>query len=98
MSSAESTIRTFTTKVRFLILQHTEMKKENAELYSMIDERDKQIAELKQQLADSQKKYDSMMSAKILTIADADIEQTRKKINKLIRSVNQCITLLTEQE
>ncbi len=98
MSKAESQINTFTTRVRQMILQYKEVKKENAELYSMVDERDKKIEDLKKQLEESEKKYNALMSAKMLNIADADIESTRKRINKLIRTVNQCITLLSEKQ
>lgn len=98
MSKAESQINTFTTRVRQMILQYKEVKKENAELYSMVDERDKKIEDLKKQLEESEKKYNALTSAKMLNIADADIESTRKRINKLIRTVNQCITLLSEKQ
>ena len=64
----------------------------------MVDERDKKIEDLKKQLEESEKKYNALMSAKMLNIADADIESTRKRINKLIRTVNQCITLLSEKQ
>ena len=64
----------------------------------MVDERDKQIAELQKRLSEAEKKYNALMTAKMLTIADTDIENTRKKVNKLIRTVNQCITLLSEKQ
>ena len=98
MSKAESNIKTFTTQVRQLILKFSELKQENAELYTMVDERDRLITELKKQLEEAEKKYDALMTAKMLSIADTDIENTRKKVNKLIRTVNQCITLLSEQQ
>ncbi len=98
MLKAESDIKTLTTNVRRLILRFTEQKKENAELYAMVDERDRQIAELKQQLSETERKYNAMMAAKMLSIADTDIDTTRKKVNKLIRTVNQCITLLSEKQ
>ncbi len=97
MSKSESQINTFTTRVRQMILKFKEIKKENTELYSMVDERDKQIDELKKQLDEAQKKYNALMAAKMLNIADADIESTKKRINKLIRTVNQCITLVSEK-
>ena len=98
MSKAESNIKTFTTQVRRLILKFSELKQENAELYTMVDERDRLITKLKKQLEEAEKKYDALMTAKMLSIADTDIENTRKKVNKLIRTVNQCITLLSEQQ
>lgn len=98
MAMAESNIKTFTTRVRQLILQFKEVKKENAELYAMVDERDKEITELKKQLKEQQDKYNALMTAKMIDISDGDIETTKKRINKLIRTVNQCITLLSEQD
>ena len=98
MLKAESDIKTLTTNIRRLILKFTEQKKENTELYAMVDERDKQIAELQKRLSEAEKKYNALMTAKMLTIADTDIENTRKKVNKLIRTVNQCITLLSEKQ
>ena len=98
MLKAESDIKTLTTNVRRLILKFTEQKKENTELYAMVDERDKQIAELQKRLSEAEKKYNALMTAKMLTIADNDIENTRKKVNKLIRTVNQSITLLSEKQ
>lgn len=97
MSKAESQINTFATRVRQMILHYKEIKKENVELYSMVDERDRQIGELKKQLEEEQKRYNALMTAKMLNIADADIENTKKRINKLIRTVNQCITMLSEK-
>ncbi len=97
MSQVESNIKTFTTRVRQLILKFTELKKENVELYTMVDERDQQITDLKKQLSEAEKRYNMLMTAKMLSIADTDIENTKKRVNKLIRTVNQCITLLSEK-
>ncbi len=98
MLTAESHIKTFTTRVRQLILAFKELKQENSELYGMIDERDQQITELKKQLNEAEQKYKALMTAKMLSIADEDIEITRKRVNKLIRTVNQCITILSEKQ
>lgn len=97
MLTAESNIKTFTTRVRQLILAFKELRQENSELYGMIDERDQQITELKKQLNEAEQKYKALMTAKMLSIADEDIETTRKRVNKLIRTVNQCITILSEK-
>ena len=43
MSDDEKTLTLFTTRVRQMILQYQELKKENAELYAMVDDRDQRI-------------------------------------------------------
>ena len=40
MEANEKTLTLFTTRIRQLILQFKDMKKENADLYAMVDERD----------------------------------------------------------
>lgn len=96
MDANERLINTFATRVRQMLLQYADMRKENAELYAMIDEKDKKIKELQTQLAHIQHEYDTLKMAKMLQVTDGDIETARKRVNKLIRDVNKCITLLSE--
>ena len=97
MSAHEKNINTFATRVRQMILQFEELKKENAELYSMVDERDAKIKQLEDKLSQSEHDYKSLKMAKMMTISDTDMEATQKRIAKLIRDVNKCITLLSDQ-
>lgn len=97
MSANEKTINTFATRVRQMILKFDEVKLENTELYAMVDERDAKIKELEDKLTQAQHDYDSLKMAKMITISDADIETTQKRIAKLIRDVNKCITLLSDK-
>ena len=97
MSADEKTINTFATRVRQLILEFGKLKQENAELYEMVDERDAQIKALQEKLSQAEHDYNSLKMAKMMTIPDADMEATQKRVAKLIRDVNKCITLLSNQ-
>ena len=97
MSADEKTINTFATRVRQLILEFGQLKQENAELYEMVDERDAQIKALQEKLSQAEHDYNSLKMAKMMTISDADMEATQKRVAKLIRDVNKCITLLSNQ-
>lgn len=97
MSADEKTINTFATRVRQLILEFGKLKQENAELYEMVDERDAQIKALREKLSQAEHDYNSLKMAKMMTISDADMEATQKRVAKLIRDVNKCITLLSNQ-
>lgn len=97
MSADEKTINTFATRVRQLILEFGKLKQENAELYEMVDERDAQIKSLQEKLSQAEHDYNSLKMAKMMTISDADMEATQKRVAKLIRDVNKCITLLSNQ-
>lgn len=96
MEANQQLINTFATRVRQMILQYKDVLKENTELYSMVDERDKKIKELQSQVDHLQHEYDTLKMAKMMQVTDGDIESSRKRINKLIRDVNKCITLLSE--
>ena len=97
MSADEKTINTFATRVRQLILEFGKLKQENAELYEMVDERDAQIKALQEKLSQAEHDYNSLKMAKMMTISDADMEATQKRVANLIRDVNKCITLLSNQ-
>ena len=95
MTESEKIITLFTTRVRQLILQHTKLKKENEELYSMLDAQEKEIKQLKEQIAQAENDYRSLKTARMLEVCDRDIEESKKKISQMLRQVNKCITLLS---
>lgn len=97
MSANEKIINTFATRVRQMILKFEEIEKENNELYAMLDERDSKIKELEAKLTQAEHDYSSLKMAKMMTISDRDMETTQKRIAKLIRDVNKCITLLSDK-
>ena len=68
MSPNEQTIATFQTRVRDLLLRFQELKKENANLYAMVE------------------------------ITDGDLESAKARVAKLIRDVNKCIAILSDEQ
>uniref|UniRef100_A0AB33ISK6 Uncharacterized protein n=1 Tax=Prevotella sp. GTC17253 TaxID=3236793 RepID=A0AB33ISK6_9BACT len=97
MDANEKILSLFSTRVRQMILQYVETKKENDTLYAMVDERDVRIKQLESQLAQAERNYNSLKMAKMIEITDGDMEEAGKRISKLIREVNKCITLLSEK-
>ncbi|PIN28627.1 hypothetical protein [Prevotella intermedia] len=97
MNANEKTLNTFATRVRQMILQYEDIKKENNELYDLVDQREKEITKLEAQLKQAQSDYNSLKMAKMIEISDGDMEGAQKRISKLIRDVNKCITLISEK-
>ena len=97
MDSNEKTLNTFATRVRQMILQYAELKKENDELYTLVDQREKEIKQLQEELSQAEADYNSLKMAKMLEVTDGDMETAQKRVAKLIRDVNKCITLLSEK-
>ncbi len=97
MDSNEKTLNTFATRVRQMILRYAELKKENDELYTLVDQREKEIKQLQEELSQAEADYNSLKMAKMLEVTDGDMEGAQKRVAKLIRDVNKCITLLSEK-
>lgn len=97
MSANEKTLTHFTTRVRQLILQYKELQKENGELMAKVEECNARIQELEDKLIQARNNYNSLKMAKMIEISDSDMEESQKRLSKLIRDVNKCITLLSEK-
>ena len=95
---SEKTIVEFQTKVRALIPQFQNLKKENEELYAMLEKNEADVRQLRQQLLDKQQEFDAFKAAKLLEVSDGDIQSARERLAKLIRDVNKCIAVLSEQK
>ncbi|QUB62271.1 hypothetical protein J4861_08620 [Prevotella melaninogenica] len=97
MNANEKILNTFATRVRQMILQYEALKKENDELYALVDQRDQEIKQLQGELSQAEADYNSLKMAKMLEVTDGDMETAQKRVAKLIRDVNKCITLLSEK-
>ena len=97
MNSTEQKLNLFTTRIRQMILKYNETVYENKELYAMVEEQEQRIKDLKDQLARAHKDYDRLKLAKMLEVTDGDLETAKKRVAKIIRDVNKCITLLSEK-
>ena len=98
MVENDNVLTLFTTRIRQMILQYDKLKKENDELYAMVDSREEDIKRLDARLKQLQRDYESLKMAKMMEICDADIEAAKHRIAGLIREVNKCITLLGDKE
>ena len=98
MNASEKTLTLFTTRVRQLILQYDEKKKEIIALEDKLKQRENQIKELEAKLNQLHNDYTSLKMAKMIEISDGDMEDAQKRLSKLIRDVNKCITLLSEKQ
>ena len=97
MADENKILTLFTTRMRQMILQYQEVKKENAELLTRVDAREKEVEELKKKCEQAQKDYNSLKMARMIEVSDGDIDSAKKRLATLIREVNRCITLLCEK-
>ena len=98
MSPKEQTIATFQTRVRDLLLRFQELKKENADLYAMVEKNEQEMKNLQAKLAQADYDYNALKMAKMMEITDGDLESAKARVAKLIRDVNKCIAILSDEQ
>ena len=97
MDATEKTIALFTTRMRQMILRFQDMKTEKRRLAGLVKEREAKIAQLEAQLTQATNDYNALKMARMIEVTDGDVDGARKRVSKLMRDVNKCITLLSEK-
>ena len=94
MTQNEKTLATFETCVRQMLLRFQELKKENEELYQIVEKNKQDIKSLQEKLAQTEKDYNALKMAKMMEITDGDLQNAKDRLARLIREVNKCIAVL----
>lgn len=98
MNPSEKTLADFEARVRQLILQFQDLKQENQQLQQQMQEQSQTIEELKARLTQADNDYNSLKMARMLQISDGDLEGTKERLSKMIRQVNKCIAILSDEQ
>ena len=98
MNPKEQTLATFETRVRQMILRFQELKKENEDLQAQIDKNSQDIDDLRAKLTQADNDYQSLKMARMLEITDGDLDSAKARVAKLIRDVNKCIAILSDEK
>jgi predicted nuclease with TOPRIM domain len=97
MTANEKALATFETRIRQMILRFQELKKENKSLYDILQKNEQDMNQLRQQLEQQQSDYNSLKMAKMIEITDGDLTGAKDRLSKLIRDVNKCIAILSDE-
>jgi predicted nuclease with TOPRIM domain len=98
MTANEKTLATFETRLRQVLLRFQELKKENGSLHDMLKNNEKQVKELQQKLEQKQYDYDTLKMAKMMEITDGNLQDAKDRLSRLIRDVNKCIAILSDEK
>jgi predicted nuclease with TOPRIM domain len=98
MNSNEKVLTNFETRVRQLILRFQELKKENQELYAMVEKTEQEMKNLQAKLTQQENDYNALKMAKMMTITDGDLETAKARVQKMIREVNKCIAIMSDEQ
>ena len=98
MDSNEKVIANFETRVRQLILRFQDLKKENQELFAMVEKAEQEVKDLQAKLTQKDNDYNALKMAKMMTITDGDLETAKARVQKMIREVNKCIAIMSDEQ
>ena len=98
MTQNEEALAKFEARVRQLILRFQELKKENAELYQIVEKNEQDIKLLQGKLGQTESDYNSLKMAKMMEITDGDLKDSKERLAHLIREVNKCIAVLSDEK
>ena len=98
MNPSEKTLADFETRVRQMILQFQQLKEENLQLQQQIGEQSQTIEELKARVTQADNDYNSLKMARMLEISDANLEEAKERLSRMIRQVNKCIAILSDEQ
>ena len=97
MAQNEKVLADFQTRMRQMILRFQELKKENADLYAMVEDGEQRVKQLEEKLAQQERDYQSLKMARMMEITDGDLDGAKDRVAKLIRDVNKCIAVLSDE-
>ena len=88
----------FETRVRQMILHFKQLKKENEDLLAQIEKGKQEISDLQAKLTQADNDYNSLKMAKMMQITDGDLDNAKARVQKMIRNVNKCIAILSDEK
>lgn len=98
MNPTEKTLTDFETRVRQMILQFQQLKEENGRLQAQISEQAREVDELKSKLSQAESDYRSLQMARMLEISDGNLDEAKERLSRMIRQVNKCIAILSNEQ
>ena len=91
-------IENFESKLNRLMGAYTQLSAENVALREQLAQQSVELAKAREQYDELTTSYANLKLAKIINIEDSDIENTQKRLSKLVREVDKCIALLNASE
>lgn len=98
MEAGLTTIDQFATRVRQLMLQYASVRQQNDALRRETISQQERISQLEAQLKQMRSDYETLKLARMVEISDNDMQTAQKRLAKLIRDVDKCITLVSERQ
>lgn len=90
----EFIIKNFELKLSRLMEAYTQLAEENRTLHEQLNQQSAKLDKALEEYTLLEKSYSDLKLAKIISINDTEIGNTKKRLSKLVRDVEKCIALL----
>lgn len=87
-------LSTFEARLRHLMYLHEELKRENAEMKLLLEEKEAELQEVRKGYKELQESYANLKVAKTISVNNNDVKDTKQRLSRLVREVDKCIALL----
>ena len=87
-------IANFEEKLHRLVFEYKQNVERNKELTAKVQQKENALKELELHCVALEKNYNNLKQAKILSLNDTAVNETKEKISKLVREIDRCIESL----
>ncbi len=87
-------IANFEEKLYKLVFEYKFYKEANEKMAIELQEKEEKLKELQKNCSEIENRYNDLKQAKILSLSDNDIEETKARISRLVREIDRCIESL----
>jgi hypothetical protein len=92
----EILLAVFEVRVRDLMNICDKQKQEINELTRFLESRNKELEQAVQTIEAWKAKYDSVLTARIVSVSKKEVKSAKMRLSELVREVDKCIALLNE--
>ena len=90
----EELIAAFELKLRKLMSEYQSLQEQNAELKAELERKHTDLMHAHQDVLELRKNYDHLRIARNLGVSQEDRNESKQRINKMVREIDKCIALL----
>ena len=83
-------------RVRDLMSLCDRQRQQIVELTQSLAQKEQELQQSKEENCELNTKCDNLLTARVVTVQEADIKSARLRLSKLVREVDRCIALLNE--
>lgn len=92
----EELIDAFELKLRKLMSEYQSLQEQNAELKAELERKHTDLMHAHQDVLELRKNFDHLRIARNLGISQEDRNESKQRINKMVREIDKCLALLDE--